>query len=573
MNTPRNLKTIAGCATRILVSISAPEGTETELTGYVNSAGTPLAAAVQGTAEEGEVLFPPLAAGEHLYEIRLGGKPIAWGHLIARQSAYPPAAGDVVDWELAADLTVSEAAQISLELLPGARGLTGEQGETGPQGPQGATGPAGPQGPQGERGETGASAYQAAVAAGYEGTESEFNAAMASLPQDAAEAAQSATDAAGSAAAAQDYANAAQEYAGAAANSATAASGSATTASTQATAAANSASAAAGSATTASTQATAAANSATAAAQSAADAAESAEQLGDAAHKTANNTFTQTNTFNGAVALNGGVQVAGNLSGAGLAKTLFQSSPVFTDTAKQRMFFEPMLNGCKHVILYAPSLSCDPSVVLPAFNQSIPDEQDQYLYGFKWYQQAETLDLFVKTLNAPSRFKSDAWFMRLHIVNPPTNNHSLFRGAGCHPNLRVLHLSTPATSLGASSNSFNEELKKLEEFVLSGPELSGVHASSSAFPGASHLRYARVYLPKLAASTSLLPNSPLDKDSLLYLMRWLPHLTDKTLTFTVGIDAAMSDSDLAEVQAKAATMLDPETGYGWNMVFNPSTYA
>lgn len=312
MTTPRNLKTISGCPTRILVSITAPEDTDTELTGYVNTAGTPLAAAVQGSAQEGEVLFPPLPAGEHLYEIRCGGKPIAWGHLLARQSAYPPAAGDVVDWELAADLTAQDAAQISLELLPGARGLTGEQGETGPQGPQGATGPTGPQGPQGEQGETGASAYQAAAAAGYQGTEAEFNAAMASLPQDAAAAAQSATTASTQATAAANSATTASTQATNAANSAAAAAESATTASTQATNAAASATAAAGSATTATTQATAAANSATAAAQSAEDAQEAAEHLGDAALQSAAvNTFSGTNTFNGPVALNGPVHGAG----------------------------------------------------------------------------------------------------------------------------------------------------------------------------------------------------------------------------------------------------------------------
>lgn len=400
MTAPRNLKTIAGCPTRILVSITAPEDTDTELTGYVNSAGTPLAAAVQANPQNddagpgGQVTFPPLPAGEHLYEIRLAGKPIAWGHLLARQTAYPLQPTDVVDWELAADLTATDAAQISLELLPGARGLTGE------------------------------SAYHAAVEGGYQGTEEEFAAMLAALPLDAANAAESAADAAASQAAAAASESAAAASATAAGNSATAAAGSAATASTkaseaansataaatkatdaansataaagsateagisaasagasaqdaaddaadaataaatataqaalattqagnaaasattasqQATAAANSASAAAGSATTASTKATEAAasastaatkateaaNSANAAAQSAADAAESAELLGDAALKTANNTFTQTNTFNGAVGIestgsftNNGVTVLnGSVSGIGI---------------------------------------------------------------------------------------------------------------------------------------------------------------------------------------------------------------------------------------------------------------
>lgn len=133
MTSPRNLKTIAGCPTRVVVSITAPEGSDTSLTAYVNTAGNPIAAAVQ----DGAVTFPPLVEGEHLYEIRCAGKPIAWGHLLARQTAYPLQPTDVVDWELAADLTATDAAQITLTLTPGPQGPQGEQGPAGPQGPQG----------------------------------------------------------------------------------------------------------------------------------------------------------------------------------------------------------------------------------------------------------------------------------------------------------------------------------------------------------------------------------------------------------------------------------------------------
>ena len=73
----------------------------------------------------------------------------------------------------------------------GPQGPTGATGPTGPQGPQGiqgiqgvqgATGPEGPQGPAGVSGADGKSAYQSAVEAGYSGTESAFNQALADVP-------------------------------------------------------------------------------------------------------------------------------------------------------------------------------------------------------------------------------------------------------------------------------------------------------------------------------------------------------------------------------------------------------
>lgn len=70
----------------------------------------------------------------------------------------------------------------------GPKGDTGETGPQGPQGiqgvqgPQGETGPQGPQGPAGVSGKDGKSAYETAASAGYTGTESAFNAALAKVP-------------------------------------------------------------------------------------------------------------------------------------------------------------------------------------------------------------------------------------------------------------------------------------------------------------------------------------------------------------------------------------------------------
>lgn len=136
MTAPRNLKTVAGCATRVTVSITAPEGADTELTAYVRAGGESLAANISGN----EITFPPLEAGEHMYEVRCGGKTIAHGHLFVRQTAYPVGATDVVDWELDADLTITDAAQINLTLQPGPSGPAGADGQPGPAGADGQPG-------------------------------------------------------------------------------------------------------------------------------------------------------------------------------------------------------------------------------------------------------------------------------------------------------------------------------------------------------------------------------------------------------------------------------------------------
>ena len=74
----------------------------------------------------------------------------------------------------------------------GAKGDTGPEGpkgEPGPQGPVGETGPqgpqgeVGPQGPKGDPGLDGEGAYTAAASSGYTGTEEEFNAALAGMPE------------------------------------------------------------------------------------------------------------------------------------------------------------------------------------------------------------------------------------------------------------------------------------------------------------------------------------------------------------------------------------------------------
>lgn len=241
-----DLELCEGQQGRLVFTITAPEGTDTTLRGAVFADPKELLPLPMVAEGENALVIPATQAGYHHYEVRAGGATILYGVLRTLPSPLvPPGAAG---WDINVDMT-QELPHVDVGLL---------------------------QGPQGPQGEPGASAYDAAVAAGYEGTEEEFNAAMAALPQDAAAAAQSATDAAGSAAAAQDYANAAQDNAGAAAASATAAAGSASTASAQAGVATAQATSAAESAETATTQATAAGQSATAAAGSATDAGNSA---------------------------------------------------------------------------------------------------------------------------------------------------------------------------------------------------------------------------------------------------------------------------------------------------------
>lgn len=241
-----DLELCEGQQGRLVFTITAPPGTDTTLRGAVFADPKELLPLPMVAEGENALVIPATQAGYHHYEVRAGGATILYGVLRTLPSPLvPPGAAG---WDIDVDMT-QELPHVDVGLL---------------------------QGPQGPQGEPGASAYEAAVAAGYEGTEEEFNAAMAALPQDAAAAAQSAADAAASQEAAAGSAQAAAASAEAASGSAAAAADSASTASTQAGVATAQATAAAESAETATTQATAAGQSATAAAGSATDAGNSA---------------------------------------------------------------------------------------------------------------------------------------------------------------------------------------------------------------------------------------------------------------------------------------------------------
>lgn len=64
----------------------------------------------------------------------------------------------------------------------GDAGPEGPAGSQGPAGPQGDIGPQGPEGPIGPKGNDGKSAYQSAAEAGYTGSETTFNEALAKVP-------------------------------------------------------------------------------------------------------------------------------------------------------------------------------------------------------------------------------------------------------------------------------------------------------------------------------------------------------------------------------------------------------
>lgn len=141
----KNLPTVEGVKTRFLCSISADEGTNTTLAGYVKVGGESLPMTAGG---ENELVAPATPAGDYLYELRAGGAVVLWGHLCARPSAFPTAA-DTTAIEVAATITGETAIAVSITLKEGPQGPKGEQG------PQGEPGPQGPQGPQGEKGEPG----------------------------------------------------------------------------------------------------------------------------------------------------------------------------------------------------------------------------------------------------------------------------------------------------------------------------------------------------------------------------------------------------------------------------------
>ena len=134
----KNIKTVAGCLTRVTCDISAPEGTDTTLSAYLVYEGESRPATLESA---GVIIFPAVPYGHYAYEVRCGGKPVVFGHLIVRPSAFPHTEG-VVDYTLAADLTTTDAARVEINIAPGPRGPQGEKGEQGEQGPKGDPGAA-----------------------------------------------------------------------------------------------------------------------------------------------------------------------------------------------------------------------------------------------------------------------------------------------------------------------------------------------------------------------------------------------------------------------------------------------
>lgn len=178
-----DLELCEGQQGRLVFTITAPPGTDTTLRGAVFADPKELLPLPMVAEGENALVIPATQAGYHHYEVRAGGATILYGVLRTLPSPLvPPGAAG---WDIDVDMT-QELPHVDVGLL---------------------------QGPQGPQGEPGASAYEAAVAAGYEGTEEEFNAAMAALPQDAAAAAQSAADAAASQEAAAGSASDAQLHA------------------------------------------------------------------------------------------------------------------------------------------------------------------------------------------------------------------------------------------------------------------------------------------------------------------------------------------------------------------------
>lgn len=164
-----NIKTVAGCLTRVTCDITAPEGVDTTLTAFLVYEGESRPA----TLESADVIiFPAVPYGHYAYEIRCGGKPVAFGHLLVRPSAFPHTDG-VVDYSLAVDLSTAEAAHVELTLTPG---------------------------PRGPKGDTGASAYDIATEHGYQGSEADWVAELSGA-QAAASAAKASEQAAATAAA------------------------------------------------------------------------------------------------------------------------------------------------------------------------------------------------------------------------------------------------------------------------------------------------------------------------------------------------------------------------------------
>ena len=147
----KNLPTVEGVKTRFLCSITADEGTNTTLAGYVKVGGESLPMTAGG---ENELVAPATPAGDYLYELRAGGAVVMWGHLCARPSAFPTAA-DATAIDVAAVISKDTAIAVSIILKEGPQGPKGEPGEPGPKGEPGEKGDPGEPGPKGEPGEKG----------------------------------------------------------------------------------------------------------------------------------------------------------------------------------------------------------------------------------------------------------------------------------------------------------------------------------------------------------------------------------------------------------------------------------
>ena len=133
----KNIKTVAGCFTNVTCNVTATDGREVELTAYVA-----IGQERRPVPKAGANLFafPAVEYGQHLYEIRADGKPLIFGFLLVRPSAFPVAEG-TVDYTLTATLDSVDALHVDIELTPGPRGY---------------------------------SAYEVAVLEGFEGTEAEW---------------------------------------------------------------------------------------------------------------------------------------------------------------------------------------------------------------------------------------------------------------------------------------------------------------------------------------------------------------------------------------------------------------
>ncbi len=117
-----NFKTVAGCFTRVTCNVTAPEGVRSEVCAYMMYEGESRAVPV---ADGGVVMFPALPYGQYAYDLRCGEKPVMFGHLLVRPSAYPQPEG-AVDYSVDIDLPVESPMSLRIALTPGPKGEPGE---------------------------------------------------------------------------------------------------------------------------------------------------------------------------------------------------------------------------------------------------------------------------------------------------------------------------------------------------------------------------------------------------------------------------------------------------------------